>query len=306
MIVDYIRDHKDQFGVEPICRVLTEHGCPIAPSTYYDNLGRALSRRALRDEQIVELIAAERATRFGSRFGARKMWLRLRSQGHDVARCTIERLMAANGWAGTTRGKGVRTTTADEKADRPADLVDRDFTATAPNQLWVADFTYVPTWAGMVYVAFIIDVYSRMIVGWRAATSMRTDLVLDTLEMALWRRRSDGISDLTGLVHHTDAGSQYTSFAFTQRLIDVGVDPSVGSVGDAYDNALAESQIGLYKAELIRPEGPWRNVEHVEIDTLEWVDWFNTQRPHEAIDDLTPLQAEQAHYAARNRLAETG
>jgi putative transposase len=306
VIVDYIREYKDVFGVEPICRVLSEHGCPIAPSTYYDNLDRVPSRRALRDEQITGLIEAERATRFGSRLGARKMWLRLRSQGHDVARCTIERLMATNGWAGTTRGKGVRTTTRDERADRPADLVDRDFTATAPNQLWVADFTYVPTWAGMVYVAFIIDVYSRMIVGWRAATSMRTDLVLDTLEMALWRRRSDGIADLAGLVHHTDAGSQYTSFAFTQRLIDAGVDASVGSVGDAYDNALAESQIGLYKAELIRPEGPWRNVEHVEIGTLEWIDWFNTQRPHEAIDDLTPLQAEQAHYAARNRLAETG
>jgi putative transposase len=306
VIVVYIRDHKQEFGVEPICRVLTEHGCPIAPSTYYDNLDRAPSRRALRDGQIVALIAAERATRFGSRLGARKMWLRLRSQGHDVARCTIERLMTANDWAGTTRGKQVRTTIADAKADRPADLVDRDFTATAPNQLWVADFTYVPTWAGMVYVAFVIDVYSRMIVGWRAATSMKTDLVLDTLEMALWRRHSDGVADLTGLVHHTDAGSQYTSFAFTGRLIDAGVDPSVGSVGDAYDNALAESQIGLFKAELIWPDGPWRDRDHVEIGTLEWVDWFNTQRPHEAIDDLTPLQAEQAHYAARNRLAETG
>jgi putative transposase len=164
----------------------------------------------------------------------------------------------------------------------------------------------VATWTGTVYVAFIIDVYSRMIVGWRAATSMHTHLALDTLEMALWRRRSDGVADLAGLVHHTDAGSQYTSFAFTQRLIDAGVDASVGSVGDAYDNALAEPQIGLYKAELIRPEAPWRNVEHVEIATLEWIDWFNTQRPHEAIDDLTPLQAEQAQLRCTKPARRTG
>jgi putative transposase len=235
VIVDYIREYKDTFGVEPICRVLTEHGCPIAPSTYYDNVNRKPSRRTLRDTEIVALIEAERATRFGSRFGARKMWLRLRSQGHDVARCTVERLMTTNGWAGTTRGKGVRTTIRDHKAERPADLVDRDFTATAPNQLWVADFTYVATFSGTVYVAFVFDVFSRMIVGWRAATSMTTDLVLDTLEMAIWNRRREGISDLTGLVHHNDAGSQYTSFAFTSRLIEAGVDASVGTVGDAYD-----------------------------------------------------------------------
>jgi putative transposase len=172
--------------------------------------------------------------------------------------------------------------------------------------LWVADFTYVATWSGTVYVAFIFDVFSRMIVGWRAATSMTTDLVLDTLEHAIWTRRRDGITDLTGLVHHTDAGSQYTSFAFTTRLIEAGVDPSVGSIGDAYDNALAESQIGLYKAELIRPEGPWRDVEHVEIETLNWVDWFNTERPHESVDDLTPARVEEVHYAARNRLRPTG
>lgn len=162
------------------------------------------------------------------------------------------------------------------------------------------------TWSGTVYVAFIFDAFSRMIVGWRAATSMTTDLVLDALEMAIWSRRQEGISDLTGLIHHNDAGSQYTSFAFTQRLIDAGVDPSVGSVGDAYDNALAESAIGLYKAELIWPEGPWRGLEHVEIETLNYVDWFNRERPHESIDDLTPIQAEQTHYAARNRLVPTG
>jgi putative transposase len=176
----------------------------------------------------------------------------------------------------------------------------------APNQLWVADFTYVATFAGIVNAAFIFDVFSRRIVGWRAAASMTTDLVLDTLEMAIWSWASDGAADLTGLVHHTDAGSQYTSFAFTSRLIDEGVDPSIGSVGDAYDNALAESQIGIYKTELIRPQGPWRDLEHVEIETLHWVDWFNTERPHQSIDDLTPIQVEAIHYAAQNRLIPPG
>jgi putative transposase len=306
VIVDYISQHKDTFGVEPICTVLSEHGATIAPSTYYDNVSREPSKRSLRDAEIAEVIAEVRARRFGDRLGARKMWLALRSQGHDVARCTIERLMHEHGWVGATRGAKVRTTIAAADAVRPGDLVDRNFTATRPNQLWVADFTYVPTWAGMVYVAFIIDVYSRMIVGWRAANTMKTSLVLDALEMAMWARGRDGITDLTGLIHHTDAGSQYTSFAFTQRLIDAGVDPSVGSVGDAYDNAMAESQIGLYKTELIIPDGPWRDVEHVEVGTLEWVHWFNTDRSHEGIEDLTPLQAEQTYYAARNRLAETG
>jgi putative transposase len=234
------------------------------------------------------------------------MWLHLRSRGHDVARCTIERLNAQQGWAGAVRATTYRTTIPAEHHDRPADLVDRDFTATAPNQLWVADFTYVATFSGTVYVAFVFDVFSRMIVGWRAATSMTTDLVLDTLEMAIWNRRREGISDLTGLIHHNDAGSQYTSFAFTSRLVEAGVDASVGTVGDAYDNALAESQIGLYKAELIWPESPWRDREHVELDTLHYVDWFNNDRPHESIDDLTPHQAEHTHYAARNRLRPTG
>jgi putative transposase len=287
--------------------VLSQHGLKIAPSTYYEQLNRRPSKRDLRDAEIVELIVAERARqKLFARFGARKMWLHLRSKGHDVARCTIERLYAEQGWAGALRAKKVRTTIADDKAERPADLVERDFTATAPNQLWVADFTYVATWSGTAYVAFIFDVFSRMIVGWRAATRMTTDLVLDTLEHALWTRHRDGVTDLTGLVHHTDAGSQYTSFAFTTRLVDAGVDASVGSVGDAYDNAMAESQIGLYKTELIRPEGPWRDVEHVEVETLNWVDWFNNERIHEAIDDMTPRAVEQFHYAARNQLRPTG
>jgi putative transposase len=304
--VAFIDEHRGVFGIEPICTVLSEHGCKIAPSTYYEARQRPASRRALRDAEIVALIAQARDHRFRVRFGARKMWLYLRAQGHDVARCTIERLMAREGWAGALRGKKHRTTIPAETDARPADLVDRDFTATAPNQLWVADFTYVATWSGTVYVAFIFDVFSRRVVGWRAATTMTTELVLDTLEMAIWSRARDGADDLAGLVHHTDAGSQYTSFAFTTRLIEAGVDASVGSVGDAYDNALAESQIGIYKTELIRPEGPWRDIEHVEIGTLDWVDWFNTERPHESIDDLTPIQAEGIHYAARNRLVPTG
>jgi putative transposase len=287
--------------------VLSEHGIKIAPSTYYDNVSRKPSKRAVRDSEIVEAIKAERSRqKLFARFGARKMWLHLRSKGLDVARCTVERLYAEQGWAGALRAKKVRTTIPDENAERPADLVDRQFVASRPNQLWVADFTYVATWSGTVYVAFIFDVFSRRIVGWRAATRMTTDLVLDTLEHAIWTRRQAGVDDLSGLVHHTDAGSQYVSFAFTERLIEAGVDASVGSVGDAYDNALAESQIGLYKTELIRPEGPWRDVEHVELETLNYVDWFNTERPHESVDDLTPARVEEVHYAARNRLRPTG
>jgi putative transposase len=304
--VTFIDDHRQVYGVEPICRVLSEHGVKIAPSTYYEARDRGPSKRAVRDAEVIVLIAAAREHKFRVRFGARKMWLHLRASGHDVARCTVERLMTQQGWVGALRGKKVRTTIPAAGDQRPDDLVDRDFTATAPNQLWVADFTYVATWAGTVYVAFVFDVFSRLIVGWRAATTMNTELVLDTLEMAIWSRRRDGISDLAGLVHHTDAGSQYTSFAFTQRLIEAGVDASVGSVGDAYDNAMAESQIGAYKTELIRPLGPWRDVEQVEIETLNWVDWFNTERTHESIDDLTPIQAEEVHYAARNRLVPTG
>jgi putative transposase len=279
-----------EFGVEPICRVLAEHGIKIAPSTFYETVTRRPSKQQVRDQDLVAVIEAERGRqKLLARFGARKMWLHLRGMGHDVARCTIERLYREQGWQGALRLKKIRTTIGDPAVERPTDRVDRQFWASRPNQLWVADFTYVATWAGTVYVAFIFDVFSRRIVGWRAATRMTTDLVLDTLEHAIWTRRQAGITDLSGLIHHTDAGSQYVSFAFTQRLVDEGVDPSVGSVGDAYDNALAESQIGLYKAELIRPEGPWRGVEHVEIETLNWVDFFNNERPHHSIDDLTPI-----------------
>jgi putative transposase len=260
----------------------------------------------LRDRELITLIEAERDDRFVRLLGARKMWLRLRAKGHDVARCTVERLFRQLGINGVTRARSPRTTIGDAKAARPADLVDRAFAASRPNQLWCADFTYVPTWHGMVYVAFIFDVFSRRILGWRAATSMTTPLVLDALEMAIWIRRKEGITDLSGLVHHTDAGSQYTSIAFTQRLIDAGVDASVGSVGDAYDNALAESQIGIYKSELIWPHRPWRDVDHVEAETLDWVHWFNTERTHESIDDFTPVQAEQFHYTHQTGLSPTG
>ena len=242
--MSFIAEHKDhrvgpqglRWGVESICRVLTEHGCPIAPSTYYDVASRAPSRREIRDSELVALIHAERAAnRFVAGLGARKMWLRLRGKGHDVARCTVERLMAAEGLRGVTRDRRVRTTIASPTDVRPADLVRRYFDATRPNALWVADFTYCPTWTGMVYLAFVFDVFSRRILGWRLATRMTTPLVLDCLEMAIWTRSRDGVTDLTGLVHHTDAGSQYTSITFTDRLTEAGVDPSVGTVGDAYD-----------------------------------------------------------------------
>ena len=208
--MDYIAEHRGEFGVEPICRVLTEHGCPIAPSTFYQAVSRRPSRRQLRDEQLIAVIAAERAgSRHVAGLGARKMWLRLRSQGHDVARCTVERLMGQMGVTGLTRGaRPLRTTRPDPAAARPADLVDRHFAASRPDQLWVADFTYCPTWAGMVYVAFVFDVFSRRILGWRAATAMTTPLVLDCLEQAIWTRAMEGTRDLSGLVHHTDAGSQ--------------------------------------------------------------------------------------------------
>jgi len=306
VIVAFINDHKDRFGVEPICRVLSEHGCKVAPSTFYDNLNRQPSKHKLRDADLITVIEKTRQERFVRLFGARKMWLHLRGLGHDVARCTVERLMAQLGLTGVTRGKTPRTTIADQKAARPADLVDRNFVASAPNRLWVADFTYAATRTGTVYVAFVIDVFSRRVVGWRAATTMTTPLVLDALEMALWTRRKDGVTDLTGLVHHNDAGSQYTSIAFTQALIDEGVDASVGSVGDAYDNALAESHMGLFKSELIHSYGPWKGLEHVEAATLDWVHWFNTARPHESIQDLTPLQAEQTYYTHQTRFAEAG
>jgi putative transposase len=303
--VRFIDGHKARFGVEPICRVLSEHRCPIAPSTCYDTAGRPPSARAVRDEQLKAAITGVHAGNFGV-YGARKVWLQLNREGIAVARCTVERLMRELGLAGARRGKPRRTTVADPAAARPADLVERRFSPPAPDRLWVADFTCVPTWSGMVYVAFVIDAYSRRILGWRAATSMRTALVLDALEQALWARRRAGRGSLAGLVHHTDAGSQYTSIAFTERLAAAGAQPSVGTVGDAYDNALAESVIGLYKTELIKPHGPWRTAEQVELATLHYIDWFNHQRLFEACGDIPPAELKAAHYRQNTSLAEAG
>jgi putative transposase len=265
----------------------------IATSTYYavKQRQREPSARALRDAELLVEIQRVYARSRGL-YGARKVWLQLRREGILAARCTIERLMRKHGLEGVRRGRRRRTTIPDGQASRPLDLVDRDFTAEAPNRLWVADFTYVMTWSGVVYVAFVIDAFSRRIVGWKADTSMKTSLVLDTLEMALWSRDRDGITLAAGMVHHTDAGSQYTSFAFTSRLIDAGVDASVGSIGDGYDNALAETTIGLYKTEKIHREGPWRTLADVELATLEWVDWYNNERLHSGAGDAPPVEYE--------------
>jgi transposase InsO family protein len=282
----FIDERRSEFGVEPICALL-----PIAPSSYYASKTRPPSPRALRDAQLMtEIKRAYEASR--RRYGPRKVWRQLRREGISVARCTVERLMRAEGLAGVVRGKRVFTTQSDETAERPTDLVERDFTAPAPNRLWVADLTYVRTWAGFVYVSFVFDVYSRFIVGWQTASHLRTDLALDALEMALWQRKGAGES----LVHHSDRGVQYLSIRYTERLEEAGIETSVGSRGDAYDNAMAESVIGLYKAEVIRHEGPWKGLEEVEFATLEWVDWFNNVRLLEPIGYVPPAEFEQAYY----------
>jgi len=301
--VRFTDGHQARFGVEPICRVLSQHGTPIAPSTCYGAMRRSLSARARRDEQLRAAITRVHQDNYDV-YGARKVWLALNRQGTPVARCTVERLMRQMGLAGARRGKRVRTTVPGQAAGRPADLAGRQFTRSAPDRLWVADFTYVPTWQGMVCVAFVIDAYSRRILGWRAARSMRTALVLDALDQALWTRQRDGRSSLAGLIHHTDAGSQYTSISFTERLAAAGVSASAGTVGDACDNALAESVIGLYKTELIKPRGPWRAAGQVEIATLNYIDWYNRERLFEACGDIPPAELEAAYYRQNTSLAE--
>ena len=287
----FIDEHRDTFGVEPICRVLQ-----FAPSTYYAVLKRRREPAARTLSDAAALVEIERVYAASNKlYGARKVWWQLAREGILLARCTVERLMRQNGLRGVVRGKRLRTTIPGDEADRPVDLVERNFAAAGPNVLWVADFTYVMTFSGTVYVAFIIDVFSRRIVGWKADISMKTALVLDTLEMALWVRDRDGLPVAPGLIHHHDNGSQYVSFAFTQRLIDEGVDASVGSVGDGYDNAVAESTIGLFKAEKIKPEGPWRTMAEVELATLEWVDWYNHERLHSACDRRPPVEYETLH-----------
>jgi putative transposase len=284
------------FGVEPICRVLSEHGCKIATSTYYAAKNRLPSARAVRDAELDIEIGRVHADNYGV-YGARKVWRQLQREGHRVARCTVERRMRALGLQGVRRGKKIRTTVRDDGHERAGDLVQRDFTAELPNQTWVADFTHVAAWCGVIYVAFVVDVFSRAIVGWAAATSKHTTLVLDALDMALWRRERAGRKPDRGLVHHSDAGSQYTSLRFTTHLIGAGIDASIGTVGDALDNALMESSIGLYKTELIKPRGPWRSLADVELATAEWVEWFNNQRLHTAIGDIPPEEYEAIYYA---------
>ena len=283
----FIDEHRKEYGVEPICACL-----PIAPSTYYAAKSRPPSTRSVHDSELLEKIR-EVWSASRRRYGARKVYRQLRKQRVAVARCTVERLMRAEGLRGVVRGQKVFTTQSDETAPRPNDLVKRDFSASAPNRLWVADLTYVRTWSGFVYVAFVFDAFSRFICGWQIATHLRTDLALDALEMALWRRRGAG----DGLVHHSDRGVQYLSIRYTERLEDAGIETSVGSRGDSYDNALAESVIGLYKTEVIRHEGPWKGLDEVEFATLEWVDWFNHQRLLEPLGYVPPSEFEAAYSA---------
>jgi transposase InsO family protein len=293
-MVAFIDQHRDRYGVEPICAVL-----PIAPSTYFLRKGQQAdpatqSARARRDTELRAAIqgvwdANEQV------YGPRKVWKQLRRDGQRVARCTVERLMRDMGLKGVSRGRAwIVTTHAGGAADRPADLVARQFTATRPNQLWVADFTYVATWRGFVYVAFVIDVFARRIVGWRVSASLATDFVLDALEQAIYDRRATSVEDL---VHHSDRGTQYLSMRYTDRLTDAGIAPSVGSRGDSYDNAMAESIIGLFKTEVIQRKGPWRHLENVEFATLTWVDWFNTRRLLEPIGYVPPAEYEAEYYA---------
>jgi putative transposase len=285
--VRFIAAHKERWGVEPICRELQ-----VAPSSYYAAISRPVSARRRRDEALQGAIR-EVWDEHRQVYGADKVWAQLKRAGIPVARCTVERLMRQLGLRGVVRGKAsIRTTIGDEASDRPLDLVARHFRATAPNRLWVADLTYVKTHSGWVYVAFVVDVCSRFVVGWQASRSLHTDLALDALEMALWARRG---KHLDGLIHHSDRGVQYLAIRYTERLAAAGAVPSVGSRGDSYDNALAESFNGLYKTELIRHAGPWRGLDDVEYATLEYVDWFNHHRLHGELGMIPPAEFEATY-----------
>ncbi|MFD0501620.1 IS3 family transposase [Streptomyces rhizosphaericus] len=298
-LVAFIDEHRDRFGgVEPICRTLTGHDCKIAPSTYYAHKKRLASpsARSVRDEELKQRIQEVYTSNYRV-YGARKIWRELNRQEHAVARCTVERLMRELGITGAVRGRKVITTITDPAAERAPDLLDRDFVASAPNRCWVADFTHVATWNGVVYVAFVVDTFSRRIVGWSAATTKETRLVLDALEMALWQRDRDGFPHAQGeLIHHSDAGSQYTSFALAEHLDRAGIAASIGSVGDAYDNALMESTIALFKTELIKPGRPWKTLSQVELATAEWIDWYCHRRLHGEIGHVPPVEYETTHY----------
>lgn len=292
-MIAFVDDHRGSYGVEPICKVL-----PIAPSTYHDHLAKRadpakLSARARRDIALDPEIARVFAENFRV-YGVRKVWRQLRREGQEIARWTVERLMRRTGIQGVIRGKPVKTTISDKAAPCPLDHVNRRFHSSRPNALWVSDFTYASTWNGFVYVAFVIDTFARRIVGWRASRTAHAGFVLDALEQALHDRRP---THRGGLVHHSDRGSQYVSIKYTERLAEAGIEPSVGSVGDSYDNALAETINGLYKAEVIHRRGPWKSFEAVEFATLEWVDWFNHRRLLEPIGNIPPAEAEQRYYA---------
>ena len=293
-MIGYIDAHRGQFGVEPICRVLAQAGVAIAPSSYYTAKTRPPSARSLRDEQLKTEIVRVFDANYRV-YGADKVWAQLHREGIRVARCTVERLMRQLDLHGAVRGKVKQTTISDPDATRPADLVARQFRAPAPNRLWVADLTYLRTASGWVYAAFVIDVYSRMIVGWQLATHLRTCLALDALDKAIWRRQQQAAA-LSGLVHHSDRGVQYLAIRYTQRLADAGAVSSVGSRGDSYDNALAESFNGLFKTELIRPRGPWRGLDDLELSTLEYIDWFNHRRLHGQIGMIPPAEIEAIYY----------
>jgi putative transposase len=289
-MITYIDEHRGSFGVEPICQTLA-----IAPSSYYAARVRPPSARSIRDAALGADIGRLHRRNYAV-YGARKLWHALRREGTPVGRDQVARLMRGLGLAGAVRGKVKRTTISSELSPRPADLVERVFSAPAPNRLWLADITYVSTWSGFVYTAFIIDAFSRAIVGWRVSSSLRAELALDALEMAIWSRRT---ADLGGLVHHSDRGVQYLAIRYTERLADEGAVTSVGSKGDSYDNALAESVNGLYKTELIRGKGPWRTVDQVELATAAWVAWWNQERLHEACGYLPPAEFEAAYHSLR-------
>ena len=289
-MISFIDEHRVEYGVEPICKQL-----PISPSTYYEQKAREDD-----PDRLPDRIKSDHLLEFGIKrvweenfevYGARKVWRQLNREHIEVARCTVERLMKRLGIQGVIRGAKCWTTVSDDALARPTDLVNREFTATRPNQLWVADITFVATWAGFVYVAFIIDVFARRIVGWRVSRSLHTELVLEALEQALWSR-----ANTEGLVHHSDRGCQYLSIRYTERLVEANIDSSVGSVGDSYDNALAETINGLYKTEVIRRRDPWKNIEDVEYATLKWVDWFNNRRLLEPIGNVPPAEYEMMYY----------
>ncbi len=291
MMVAFVDKYRDEYGVEPICAQL-----PIAPSTYYEHKAQQADpdrrcARAKRDEALIPEMERAWLENFQV-YGARKIWRQLGREGIPAARCVVERLARARRLRGASRGRRFKVTIKPGlSAPRPADLVQRNFAAERPNQLWVADLTYVAAARGFVYSAFVVDVYARMIVGWRVSKSLRTDLPLDALEQALHFRKVE-----EPLIHHSDRGSQYLSIRYTERLAEAGVSTSVGSVGDSYDNALAESVIGLYKTEVIEPRGPWHTAESVELATLAWIDWFNNRRLLEPIGYIPPVEREQAYW----------